>query len=318
MTDEFIKSLEVKLDKHDINFEGSKLPYFGLALQSINLDAVIDFASTIRRSGHESTRNANVDTTIYQADWIDCKIHDPLCGSFDMVFPIEFADGIRWMLRIPANGHGDKFDSLAAKSLVFEARTMQLIKDRTSVPVPEVYTFDTSLANPLNVPFIMMEQLPEKPLYECWFNMKWSKARLEEFRIRFLKSLAGAMVELNQFTVDSSGSLDIDSDRIPVVVSGAKTTDSFASLSRNAEDEGPKEVGNVGEPEDRSNMQQQETDTVAENVQDPAEIDNHGANEDVRHHRWYERGPCRDPKESVSQRRPHLVPRCVQFRTATL
>ena len=46
-----------------------------------------------------------------------------------------------------------------------EVLTMRYLKKK-GLPVAEVYAFDTSPSNPLKCPFILMEHLPGRPLYE--------------------------------------------------------------------------------------------------------------------------------------------------------
>ena len=133
------------------------------------------------------------------------------------------------MLKIPFNGHGQLFDELASKALVSEARTMQMIKTTTTIPVPIVYTFDASLDNELHVPSILMERIDGIPLYRGWFNEDGrSKALVEKFRARALQTLATAMAQLNCFMLDYGGSLVFDSEGKAIGVVGAKISDANA------------------------------------------------------------------------------------------
>ena len=134
------------------------------------------------------------------------------------------------MLKIPANG--DRFDSVLAAALVSEARTMQMLTRETSVPVPTVYAFDASSENALLTPFILMEKLGGEPLYRSWFDNEMPKACLEHFRIKVLQSLAGAMVQLNKFILDTGGSLTFRSDGTPVGLAGAKAVDGVATFNK--------------------------------------------------------------------------------------
>lgn len=203
---------------------------FDKILHIMNLDKIPSFASNVRQHGHRSTSNS-VTQGLSEPCLISCKIvTPPLCGSYHIVFPIEFADGVKWMLKISANG--DHFDSVAAAALASEARTMQMLRRKTSIPVPTVYAFDTSSDNALLTPFILMEKLDGKPLCYLWFNDEVPKARLEHFRIKTLQSLAGAMVQLNRFTLHTSGSLVFDSDGSPVGLGGAKVVDGVATFNK--------------------------------------------------------------------------------------
>lgn len=199
---------------------------FASILAMMNLDNVSKFASAVRQVGHHSTAN-NVTGTVASNSFVGCKVNPtPTSGSYNIVFALDFSDGISWILKIPANGHGQRFDDLASKSLVAEARTMLMIKNTTTIPVPMVYAFDASLDNELRVPFILMERIDGAPLYQGWFNEDGHpKAQVESFRARALQSLASAMVQLNHFMLDSGGSIVFDSDDRAIGVGGAKVVD---------------------------------------------------------------------------------------------
>lgn len=122
---------------------------------------------------------------------VPCKVNSPLCGSFNIVFTIEFADGLKWMLETFVNG--DHFIVLDAEAIMSEAWTPMMIRSATSIPVPKVYAVDTSVTNALNAPFILMERLEGTPLYEGWFNAVTQRASLEHFRAKTLHSIAALM-----------------------------------------------------------------------------------------------------------------------------
>ncbi|KAN0073284.1 hypothetical protein V8E54_008504, partial [Elaphomyces granulatus] len=140
-----------------------------------------------------------------------------LYGSYHIVFPLEFTDGLRWALKIPATaGYRDKFDEFAARTLTSEALTLQLLKRETTIPVPEVYSFDASFNNPINCPFILMEFIVGIPLRDCWFDKGAPKAVVAERRARTLQDLAAAMVQMNKFTYTLGGSPTFDEDGNPI------------------------------------------------------------------------------------------------------
>lgn len=215
-------------DKQISNFglSEAKMHRFGGILRSLNLEAIPAFASKVRQSGYPTTGIISKSSGI--PDLIPCKtIGSPLCGSFHIVFTLEFNDGVKWMLKIPANGH--RFDSVAAAALVSEARTMQLLKNETTIPVPAVYAFDATPSNDLNTPFILMERIDGKPLWQGWYDDEIPKARLEHFRIKALQSLAEAMAQLNKFTLNQGGALEFDATGKPVGLRGAKIVDAVAT-----------------------------------------------------------------------------------------
>lgn len=139
---------------------------FATVLGKVKYDRLASFASTIRHFGHHST--GIIDVPVNPGP-ITCRYLSNInCGSYHVVINVLFADGTMWVLKIPGIGHGQ--GAVSAKSLVSEAQTMRLIKRETSVPVPEVYAFDATISNELGCPYILMEMIHGKPLYEVWFD----------------------------------------------------------------------------------------------------------------------------------------------------
>ncbi|KAL9132996.1 MAG: hypothetical protein Q9175_005830, partial [Cornicularia normoerica] len=208
----------------------SQMHRFGDVLQTMSLEAMPIFASNVRRLGHHDAGIISPET-LCKSDSVPCKITGPpLCGSFNIVFTLEFDDGVKWMLKISANGH--RFDSVAAAALISEAQTMQLLKSETTIPIPAVYAFDASSCNDLNVPFILMERIDGKPLFQGWFDDEIPKPRLEHFRVKALQSLAEAMAQLNKFILNRGGALEFDPTGRPVGLRGAKVVDAVAMYNQ--------------------------------------------------------------------------------------
>ena len=203
---------------------------FGKVLQNMDMDNIPNFASSIRQHGHRSVVTKSTQA-LSEACLVKCRLLlPPVSGSYNIVFPIEFEDGVKWMLKIHANG--DHFDPVAATALESEVRTMQMIRKETIIPVPTIYAFDTSSQNALLSPFILMERLDGRPLYHLWFDSQVPKARLGHFRVKVLQNLARAMAQLNKFTLNTGGSLVFDSDGTPVGVGSAKVMDVVALFNK--------------------------------------------------------------------------------------
>ena len=79
------------------------------------------------------------------------------CGSFNAIFKVLFADGTVWILKVPANGYLQCWDEPAKEVLISELFTMRLIRRETTIPILEVYTFNTTVENELGYPFILIE-----------------------------------------------------------------------------------------------------------------------------------------------------------------
>ncbi|CAF9943460.1 MAG: hypothetical protein ALECFALPRED_000404 [Alectoria fallacina] len=181
---------------------------FATVLKNVKYDCLASFASTVRHSGHHSTGIINVPVNPRP---ISCRYLSNInCGSFHVVINVLFADGTMWVLKIPGTGHEEGWDTSSAQSLVSEAQTMRLVRRETSVPVPQVYAFDASVDNEVGCPYILMEMIHGKPLYEVWFDEDVSRNKLEEYRARALQGIAGAMSQLNRLTFGEGGALVFD------------------------------------------------------------------------------------------------------------
>ena len=181
---------------------------FATVLRNLKRDKIASFASTVRYSGHPSTGLIDVPATPRP---VGCRLLSNItCGSYNAVFKVLFADGTFWVLKVPANGHHQCWDAPAREALTSEAFTMQLIRRETSIPVPEVFAFDSSYENELGCPFILMEFIHGKPLQDVWFDQGISQAMREQIRIRSLQGIAEAMTQLNSLAFDQGGSLLFD------------------------------------------------------------------------------------------------------------
>ena len=108
---------------------------------------------------------------------------------------------------------------------------MRLFKCGTTAPVPEVYRFDSSFENESHCPYIMMEHLLGRPLYDLCFRQP-SAAAQKEFRPRVLKGLAAAMAQLNNLRYLKGGSLLFDESVNVTGIGPIRVTDFMAQFDR--------------------------------------------------------------------------------------
>lgn len=207
--------------------KGEEMPQFAAVLTQLNYHNMAPLASQIRQS-IESTYDGKFTPTDV-ALWHSCSVSpEPLNGSYNLAYVISFEDGAQWMFKIPANGHYTCFDRLAAEALTSEAMTMRLIRQRTTVPIPNIHHFDASCNNSIGCPYILMDFLKGKPLWHGWFDEESSRSSVEQFRARSMQTIAAAMVQLSQFTVDRGGFVRFESDGRPVDVTAARVPDWLA------------------------------------------------------------------------------------------
>jgi hypothetical protein len=63
----------------------------------------------------------------------------------------------------------DQFDEDDAEApFARKYLTMIMLRRETTIPIPEVFSYDNTCKNRLKVPFILMEFIEGRPLTEAW------------------------------------------------------------------------------------------------------------------------------------------------------
>lgn len=84
------------------------------------------------------------------------KIYNPIRGSYNVNWRLEFEDDLSVMIHVPIP-HSVAFPDEKIRA---EVAAMRLIRSNTTIPVPEVYGWDTAAENPTGYgPFIVMEYI---------------------------------------------------------------------------------------------------------------------------------------------------------------
>ena len=109
-------------------------------LSSVNWRALLDYAAE-KRNG------------------INCMLLDDIgLGYNHMVRIIEFTDGTRWVARLrmpPLSKSGSCEDALKAiRHCEFNA--ISLVRQKTSIPIPEIHAFEPQSDCNVNAPFMLM------------------------------------------------------------------------------------------------------------------------------------------------------------------
>ncbi|RDW67225.1 phosphotransferase family protein [Aspergillus mulundensis] len=77
-------------------------------------------------------------------------------GAFNAGMKMVFSDSTAWMVRFPRAGM--VCDNCADEKVAMEVTALNLIHDRTTIPVPKVQAWGSAATNPLGLgPFIMMD-----------------------------------------------------------------------------------------------------------------------------------------------------------------
>jgi hypothetical protein len=172
---------------------------FAAVLFTIDLQHLPFLAEAVRRRVEDSET--------------DPTVSDPIYGSYHILFPLDFNDGVRWLVKIHVNGTPDRWDTMSASAITSEARTMQLLKQETKIPLPEVFDFSSTTHNKLRCPYILMSFIRGVSLYDVWFdkNLVTPDAVCDR-RTRVFRGIAAAMVQLEKFSFQRGGAIIFDED----------------------------------------------------------------------------------------------------------
>ncbi|KAJ9661840.1 hypothetical protein H2201_006320 [Coniosporium apollinis] len=136
-----------------------------------------------------------------------------LIGNFNMVRRITFADGISWVarLRLPElNGVFGGRDALdKACALKIEIASMKFFKSKTSIPVPEVYSYNVDPTNDVGAPYILMDYIHGTVAIELRMarNGYSDLFGTPDQDQRFRQQTAKVQATLSSFKFDQIGSL---------------------------------------------------------------------------------------------------------------
>ncbi|KAJ7778650.1 kinase-like domain-containing protein [Mycena maculata] len=128
----------------------------------------------------------------------------PKLGSFNVVYFLEFADGVRWVARIPIS----PWSEALRKRMSLDRIALDFVGTKTTIPVPRILDSSTTEDNPLGRPYTLTTFLPGTQLAKLWFDPSWFN---DQRRTTVFTSLAGLMSQLSSHEFPSIGQLDIDS-----------------------------------------------------------------------------------------------------------
>ncbi|KAM0421404.1 hypothetical protein ACHAPT_010758 [Fusarium lateritium] len=124
---------------------------------------------------------------------------DPKRGSYNICYFVEFEDGERWVLRVPiapclAFGARSKLES--------EVATMQLVAEKTDIPLPKIIAYELGDdTDPLSS-FMILEYIDGQPILPHQLG-----ALTQDQRTHFYTSLADVYIQLRRLTFPAIGSI---------------------------------------------------------------------------------------------------------------
>ena len=131
---------------------------------------------------------------------------DPMNGAYNLVYIIRFSDGVRWIARVPGHGRRSRFSKVDAMKMDSEYLTQRYIRRYTSIPVPEIFFWDSTCGR-IGVPFALMPFVEGDSLAEVW-NEQYS----EQQRLDVLSSIASYLSELRELSFNQLGMLRFDDE----------------------------------------------------------------------------------------------------------
>jgi len=160
------------------------------------VDAIdFDAATTVALHARSQVEQRHLNLT--------CSVKSHIFGSYYLVCVLLFSDGVQWVLKIPRYGIAKTFGRLNQQKMISEIFTLRLIRSRTSLPVPEIYDWDTTTRK-IGIPYLLVSFLPGQTVTKRWFDRTWVT---EEKRLAILRNLAGLMSELHCMRFDKIGAL---------------------------------------------------------------------------------------------------------------
>ncbi|KAI4152401.1 MAG: hypothetical protein LQ340_002930 [Diploschistes diacapsis] len=151
---------------------------FREVMDAINAGAIPQIVSDVRGEG------------------LSCAMDEYMCaGSYNLIISLTFTDGIKWAVRIPQHGTREHFGEEEAQAMRREMELLRAIRLKTTIPIPEVYHFDTSFENELGAPFSVVQWLEGEPVTDLWWDSN-GPTTLADRRLRILGSLAKNMAQL--------------------------------------------------------------------------------------------------------------------------
>ena len=138
------------------------------------------------------------------------------CGAYNLIFYLQFIDGVTLVARLPAISRALRpfDDPIAQRTMISTVHIMQFLEKESSIPVPHVYSFDTTFNNNLGRPYVIMDKVPGRPLWDL-IDKGWE---LHDETIHKIVQQWGAIsIELASFKFDKIGALyRTDEDNVEV------------------------------------------------------------------------------------------------------
>lgn len=131
---------------------------------------------------------------------IDCSVNIThfTSGFNNVVVELAFSDQVYWVARIPHQA----LDNSDITSILSEIATMKIIITHTTIPIPQVFDFETSADQPFGYPYVFMEYLGGRTL-----PTGLATAIPHQHHAKVARQLANVFAELQNLTFSRIGRL---------------------------------------------------------------------------------------------------------------
>ncbi|KAH8196701.1 hypothetical protein TruAng_009130 [Truncatella angustata] len=124
-------------------------------------------------------------------------------GLHNLVRLLEFSNQTRWVARISL--YKSVAESMKLRS---EIAVMQFIKDRSDLPVPEIFAYEVDENNAIGVPFILMEFIPGSTAMDAAGGYENHKGQIPlAHRQSFYRSVAECHVRMTDLRFSKIGTI---------------------------------------------------------------------------------------------------------------
>jgi hypothetical protein len=206
--DEDLEEGEDMVDEVQSEHQPEEPDPFQQVLDVLDFEALASAALGIRKDPIVSLTEPHGDEQYTLSDALACAIDpEPVAGSYNIVYFINFSDGVKWIARIP--GKGTSFDELDARKMNSEYNTMKYIQSKTTIPVSDIFHWDVSQGE-VGAPYALMSFVEGSALSARWFDESWGT---EEKRLKVLSAIAAAISQLQCMPFDKIGALEFDNTK---------------------------------------------------------------------------------------------------------
>jgi hypothetical protein len=128
-------------------------------------------------------------------------VEPPLHGSFNLVYVLKFSDDVKWVARFPIQGTRVKEADIDKMNT--EYSNLKYIRKMYPIPVPEVYSWDTTCEK-VGAPLALMSSMDGQSVRNRWLEKEWIT---EDKKLQILGNLAHIMAKLQEPKFEKIGTL---------------------------------------------------------------------------------------------------------------